>query len=192
MNSRQIWNDYQASLKAFLHARLSNPADVEDLLQDILIKSHQNLGTLAKEGSLKSWLFQIANRTLIDHYRQQGKARDLQPEDLWYGDGSESQTPPGPGGEDSVQQDLARCLLPFIRQLPPAQAEALRAVELEGKSQKAYAAEQGISYSTLKSRIQAGRKVLRGQYESCCRFSISARGDLLDYQQKQASGCKSC
>lgn len=43
MNAEAIWQEYQMSLKAFLHKNVANPDDVDDLLQDILLKSYQNL-----------------------------------------------------------------------------------------------------------------------------------------------------
>ena len=38
-----VWADYRARIKAFLHARVSDPEDVEDLLQDISIKVFDGL-----------------------------------------------------------------------------------------------------------------------------------------------------
>lgn len=38
-----IWAEYQSSLKAFLYKNVSNHADVDDLLQEILLITYQNL-----------------------------------------------------------------------------------------------------------------------------------------------------
>ncbi|MCJ8272648.1 MAG: RNA polymerase sigma factor SigZ, partial [Psychrosphaera sp.] len=76
MNLETLWLAYQSNLKAFLHKNVSNPNDVEDLLQEILIKTHQNLGQLKDSKKVKSWLFQIANHTIIDFYRKRGNAQD--------------------------------------------------------------------------------------------------------------------
>ena len=46
MNIEQVWASYKASLKAFLHSCVANPDDVDDLLQEILIKVHQHLPEL--------------------------------------------------------------------------------------------------------------------------------------------------
>ncbi|WP_096084926.1 RNA polymerase sigma factor SigZ [Agaribacterium haliotis] len=189
MKLEQIWSQYRSGLKAFLHSRLDNEADVEDLLQDILIKSHSKLSQLHNQDSLKSWLFQIANNSLIDFYRRRGK-KLAQGELLWY-----ESTEQGPGAAlpQDVWQQLRPCLEPFIAALPEQSAELLRAVELEGQSQKQLADELGISYSTLKSRVQKARKQLRKLYQSCCSFDVDQRGMLLEAKAKAKAGaCKGC
>lgn len=175
-----IWAEYKKSLKAFLHSKISEPADVDDLLQDILIKSYQRIGDLKKESSIKSWLFQIANHTIIDFYRKQGRINGVKEEDLWYEQDVKT-----------VQNELSHCIEPFIQALPAEQAELLKLIDLEGYSQKAYAEEKGIAYSTLKSRVHQGRKALRGLFDDCCQYELDAAGNLLEYQSKGGS-CKGC
>jgi len=107
MNIEEIWSLYRSSLKAFLHSKISSPTDVEDLLQDILIKTYNNIDGLKKAESIKPWLFQIANRTAIDFYRKKGRLSEIGAEDLWY---SES--------EYDVKADLSHCIEPFLKALP--------------------------------------------------------------------------
>jgi RNA polymerase sigma-70 factor (ECF subfamily) len=176
----QIWSQYRSSVKSFLHSRISNPAEVEDLLQEVLVKTYENLETVENQFSIKSWLFRIANNAIIDFYRRTGKSRNLSAEDLWY------------SAEDvDIKRELSNCIEPFISALPASTAEMLRAIDLEGKSQKAYAQELGISYSTLKSRVQNSRTQLRDLFGKCCHFSVDASGNLLDFDPK-SNICKKC
>lgn len=180
MELEEIWSLYQRSLKAFLHSKVSNPSDVEDLLQEILLKTHSHIGGLREEDSVKSWLFQIASRTVIDFYRSKGRADELDVEDLWYGE-----------NEKSVKKELSACIEPFLKGLPEDAANLLRLVDLDGKSQKIYAQELGISYSTLKSRVQKARLALRDLFETCCHYSLDKHGNIIDFEQKPGS-CKHC
>ncbi|ACJ31713.1 RNA polymerase ECF-type sigma factor, putative [Shewanella piezotolerans WP3] len=180
MKLEQIWSAYRSKLKAFLHSKVSNPADVEDLLQDILIKTHSSLGSLQKGDSIQSWLFQIANRTTIDFYRKKNRIKELEPEELWYEERKEN-----------IKAELAPCIEPFLKALPDDMAQLLRAVDLEGQSQKAYAEELGLSYTTLKSRVQKGRSELRGLFEGCCHYNLDSQGNLLEFEQKSVN-CKKC
>ena len=66
LNLEQVWAEYQQALKSFLHSKVNNTADVDDLLQEILIKTYQNLDKVQDVSSVKSWLFQLANHTIID------------------------------------------------------------------------------------------------------------------------------
>ena len=177
----QIWSDYGQALRGFLRARVSDPDDVEDLLQEIMIRTHRNLAGLREDTKLRAWIYQIARNVVIDHYRKAGKGADLQADDLWYHD-------PDPA---TARDDLAACIAPMVRALPPEYAEVLTAVDLEGQAQKDYAAARGMPYSTLKSQVQSARKQLRGLFENCCRFSFDTRGGVSDYERK-SDGCAKC
>jgi len=180
MKIEKVWGEYQAALKRFLLTKVSNEADVDDLLQEILIKTYNNLHTIKNTGNVKSWLFQVANNTIIDFYRKNKRDKDLMEYANWY------------AGEDSqLTSRLSDCILPFINELPEEQASLLKAVDIDNKSQKAYAEELGISYSTLKSRVQKSRHSLKGVFDGCCHFSIDKRGNLYDFEEKP-SGHNPC
>ena len=180
MNIETVWQEYRNKIKAFLHAKVSNPDDVDDLLQEILIKTFDNLHSVQSEAKIKSWLYQVANNAIIDFYRKRGRAAKIEGEELWY---EQSQ--------ESTEQALSRCIEPFINALPEDSSALLTAIDLHGQSQKDYAAEHGISYSTLKSRVQKSRERLRGLYEECCRLSLEKQGNVVEFDLKSGN-CKGC
>lgn len=169
MELEQIWAEYRSGLKSFLHSRVSDPAEVDDLLQQILIKTSDNLESIRSDQSIKGWLYQVANRTIIDFYRARARERDVSAEDLWYSE-----------NDDHLQQALSQCIVPFISALPSDSATLLTRIDLEGQSQKAYAEEHEISYSTLKSRVQKARGELRKSFERCCSLTLDQFGNITD------------
>ncbi|MCF6442988.1 RNA polymerase sigma factor SigZ [Pseudoalteromonas luteoviolacea] len=173
MTIEEIWQVYRSSLKAFLHSKVSNPDDVEDLLQDVLLKTHLAMHSLNKKSSIKAWLFQIAHHTVIDHYRKNGQEKHIESQQLWY----ESQ-------QRNIKMELAQCIRPFIQALPEKSASLLEEVELEGKSQKQLAQELSISYSTVKSRVQKARTELNDVFHACCDYDLDKRGNLIEYHPK--------
>ncbi|WP_417432679.1 RNA polymerase sigma factor SigZ [Kiloniella sp.] len=180
LDMAHVWTEYRAVLKAFLHSKVSNPTEVEDLLQEILIKTHENLKSIKSESSLKSWLFQIANNTIIDFYREKSKAGKVRSDDLWYGQ-----------EEAGNEFGLAGCVKPFIQALPFESAELLTAIDIKGEEQKSYAARKGIKYSTLKSRVQKSRQELKGLFEDCCYLTFDYSGTVVNYVEK-STNCKKC
>ncbi|MEM6998639.1 MAG: RNA polymerase sigma factor SigZ [Pseudomonadota bacterium] len=180
MDIENIWTAYRSSLKAFLLLKISNPADVDDLLQEIIIKTYKNLDSLKSEDSLKSWLFSIANNTVKDFYKQKSRVKDFSNNSLWYEE-----------DESDLKQSLSQCIQPFINALPENTAEILNSIDIRGQSQKSYAQEHDISYSTLKSRVQKGRGQLRKMYEDCCQFSFDHQGNLMECHSKQ-NNCNNC
>ncbi|MDC5811940.1 RNA polymerase sigma factor SigZ [Vibrio europaeus] len=183
LSLEQVWAEYQQALKSFLHSKVGNPDDVEDLQQEILLKTYQNLATIADASSVKAWLFQLANRTIIDFYRKRARQQrdgELQADDLWF----EEQ-------EASLEQGMAECIKPFVHALPAEQSQLLEAVELNGESQKQIAEKVGVSYSTLKSRVQKGRVELRKLFEECCTLQLDKHGNLVDCEAKSKQ-CGRC
>jgi RNA polymerase sigma-70 factor (ECF subfamily) len=180
MNLESIWQEYSTSLRGFLYSRVSNDADVEDLLQEVLIKTHQNLDTVKSSEKIKPWLFQLTNNTIIDFYRKKGRSKDISAADLWYAD-----------DDVVVEQALAQCVEPFIRALPKKSADLLLAIDIEGQSQKEYAEKAGISYSTIKSQVQRGRAKLRTLFDDCCSLTLDKHGNVVEFQSK-SGGCESC
>ncbi len=180
MNIQNIWTEYQSSLKSFLHSKVGNPDDVDDLLQDILIKTHKSLHSIKDNEKIKSWVFQVANNTIIDFYRQNNKRQALTAEDLWYQQ-----------EEPQIIKELSLCVLPFIKGLAKEDADLLMAIEIEGLSQKDYAARNNINYSTLKSRVKKSRKKLYSLFSNCCDFSIDNKGNLSQFKQR-STGCSRC
>ncbi|CAH6815118.1 RNA polymerase sigma factor SigZ [Vibrio chagasii] len=186
LDLEQVWAEYQQTLKAFLHSKVSNSADVDDLLQEILIKTFQNLHKVQDASSVKSWLFQLANNTIIDFYRKHARQqRDskIDADDLWFADLDHN---------EEFKQNLSLCIEPFIQALPEQSAALLLAVDIKGQSQKEIAEAQNISYSTVKSRVQKSRGDLKNLFEQCCNLSLDKQGNVIDCDLKPESGCSNC
>ncbi|WP_163390496.1 RNA polymerase sigma factor SigZ [Enterovibrio norvegicus] len=177
MTIEAVWHEYQSSVKAFLHAKVSNPDDVDDLLQDILLKTYLHLNEVKDRTKVKSWLFQIANNAIVDFYREKGRSKRISQDDLWF-----------EREKEQVREDLVSCLLPFIQALPHEDAEMLTSIEMNGQSQKAYAKEQGINYSTLKSRLQKSREKINALFQDCCELSLDKNGSVIDYEARSKNG----
>lgn len=180
MNAEAAIAEYQSSLRAFLLSRMQDNADVDDVLQDALTKTFQNLHTLKSEDKIKPWLFQIARNAMMDHYRRISRDASLSVSDRWYDIPS-----------DPAEHTFEGCVEPFLHALPEEASDLLRAIELQGMSQKEYAERLGISYSTLKSRVQASRKQLRQLFDQCCDIAFASDGSVLDYSRKSQS-CDTC
>lgn len=180
MKIEQVWSEYRSSIKSFLHSKVSDATEVDDLLQEVLVKTHEKLQTVEDEASIKAWLFQVANNTIIDFYRKKDRTQNLNANDLWYAK-----------DEESIRKELSRCVEPFIQALPEDSAQLLTAIDLEGRSQRDYADDIGVSYSTLKSRVQKSRLELRGLFEKCCHFTLDRSGSLAEYNPKSRV-CEKC
>ena len=183
MELQQLWQEYSDRLRQFLLSRVKNRADVDDLLQEILIKTYRHLDTVKEPEKFLSWLFQIARNTLIDYYRKSGVETSRQ--DFVKG---AMVTNEEPEQYEQVRRELTNCIYPFLDRLPPKYREAIEAVDLQGESQKELAKKLGLSYSAVKSRVQRGRSMLKAKFEECCRYQLDVRGNIIDFAAK-LNGC---
>lgn len=163
-DARGDWNELAARLRPFIARRLASPGDVDDVLQDVLLRMHRGFGDLEDEQRFGPWVYRIARNAVIDHQRKASRSPALPPREET--DDAEA---------IDVGHELAGYLAFFVARLPSPYREAITLVELEGVSQVDAARMLGISVSGMKSRVQRGRAKLRAMLEACCEFALDAR-----------------
>ncbi len=176
-----VWAAFAGPVRQFIHRRVRDDADADDILQIVFAKIHAGLGTLADTERLPAWIFRIARNAVIDHIRSRASeplAVDL-PEDV-----ADVQEPV------SVIQELAGCVRPLIEGLPEPYRQALLLTEIEGRTQQELATSLGLSLSGAKSRVQRGREQLKASLLACCHVERDRRGRVVDYEPRP--GCSGC
>lgn len=169
-----MWREVIAQLRAFVRRRIADPDRAEDLVADILLRVHENLGSIDDRERLSHWVSRVARNAVIDEYRRAGRARELLV--------AEPETEPvEEPAETSVLDELAGCLRPLLAGLPPEQRRAVEMVDLDGMAQADAARHEGVSLSGIKSRVQRGRRRLAGLLGQCCALTLDARGVPMDY-----------
>ena len=188
--SEPLWEELQGNLRAFISRRVRNPSDVDDLVQRVLLQIVKGLGSLRDAEKLHAWVYRTARNVIVDYYRSSSSRREVASggtEDLALADAADRQAPAE--DERAALQELAACLTPMIRQLPPAYREAITLADLEGVNQAEAAARAGVSVSGMKSRIQRGRKQLKAVLEECCRVHLDRRGTIVAYDPRTPHSC---
>lgn len=178
MTTDAVWSAFGARLRGFIAKRVRGEADVDDILQDVFAKIHAGLGRLREGARLEAWLFQVARRAIVDHFRKR--------------------LPAGLKGDVAARNDpadlsaeVSTWLEPMMALLPEEDREALRLTDLEGLSQKDLAVRWGLSVTGAKSRVQRARARLKGALLQCCHVETDRRGAPIDYVRKR-SDCGPC
>ena len=52
-----LWDQYSRRLWVFIHSRVSDPADADDLLQDVFIRVHRRLCCQPEWNKPESWFY---------------------------------------------------------------------------------------------------------------------------------------
>ena len=175
MTTDAVWTAFGGRLRGFIAKRVREDVDIDDILQDVFAKIHEGLPKLQESEKLEAWLFQVARRAVVDHYRRRRPA--ALPEDV-------AEKPPA----KDVLAEVAAWLDPMMSFLPEEDREALR---LEGVPRKELAKRLGLSVTGAKSRVQRARARLKEALLDCCHLEMDRRGRPIDYTKKR-SDCGPC
>lgn len=175
--ARGAWRDIEARLRPYLARRVPTAVEVDDVLQDILVKIHTGLAFLHDGERFGAWVYRIAEHVLADAARARRPVAGVSPISI-----------EASGGDDEardLQLGLGQCVALFVARLPSPYREAITLTELQGLTQKEAAEMLGISLSGMKSRVQRGRERIRGMFEECCEISVDCRGRIVECESRE-------
>ena len=161
----RLFTEFAPLLKSFglSTAHLNSPqAFGDELVQEVMIKVWLRAGQFNPDkASVKTWLYSIARNTRIDMLRRQSRHMGGVDVDECWLEAEEGQP------VKSLQQARAeRSISEGLATLPPEQAEVVKKVYLEGKTQLEVAEESSLPLGTVKSRMRLAMKKLKLVFES--------------------------
>ncbi len=62
---------YSSKLFHFLHPKISNVSDIEDIIQETFFKLYKNILRYDPQWKFSTWIYTAVNRQPISHYRSQ-------------------------------------------------------------------------------------------------------------------------
>lgn len=154
-----LYDRYSGILKSLIMGVIHNDAEADDLLQEIFMEIwNQAAHYSAQKGKPLGWIVTLTRRRSIDRLRKkQAYARaeerlqnetEQQP-DAWVHNSTE---------DDIEISDTRRLILGILKNLPPAQRDAIDLAFYHGMSQREIAAKTGIPLGTIKTRLELGLK----------------------------------
>jgi RNA polymerase sigma-70 factor, ECF subfamily len=184
------WQELRGNLRTFIARRVRHQADVDDLVQRVLLQIVTGLGSLREVERLHAWVYRFARNVIVDYYRSPTVRRELTSGDaVDLMTATEQKRPALVDDERTAFRELATCLAPMIRRLPSPYQEAIKMSDLEGLTQADAARRAGISVSGMKSRIQRARQQLRAIVDACCRVELDRRGSITSYAPRRPNAC---
>ena len=175
--SREQWGRLRSDVSRLVARRLPTRADVEDVVQEVLLRVWKHGGSVREEERFGAWLSRVAYTAAADHLRARQKLPLVRYEPT-------EQPGPDPVQEPGVKRLIASVLRPFIDALPDPYRETVALSELDGLGHAVIAERLGVSVSAVKSRVQRGREQLRQMLERCCEIVLDARGAPLSCQRR--------
>ncbi|WP_439112663.1 sigma-70 family RNA polymerase sigma factor [Hydrogenophaga sp.] len=168
-----LWSRHEAELRRWLLSRAPNASEVDDLLQDVFLKTLKHREHLESISQPRAWLFEVTRNTLTDRFRGSRESLPL-PEDF--------EAMPAPVEQADTVDTLAQACLPrVLAELDPQDREAIELCDLQGMPQAHFAQLKQLTLSAAKSRVQRARKRMRERMTSACQVSFDDTGRVDDF-----------
>ena len=154
----ELYKAHSGRLYSLACRMLGNPADAEDLLQEIFLSAHRKLDSFRGEAALGTWLYRLAMNQLLDHVRSRAARTGQLTDGL--DDATLLQDASGHRLADRAidRIDLERALA----ELPEGCRAAFVLHDVEGLEHKEVSDVLGIAEGTSKSQVHKARLRLRG------------------------------
>ncbi len=169
------WEEHAPGLKRFIHSRVRDEDQAEDILQDVAVKVLSRLGGLREPDKIEPWIYRICRNTIIDHYRRKKIATE--PPDRLFVEADME--------EERFRAELGSFLRGLIRDLPPKYRRALVLTAYEGLTQRELGRRLGLSLSGAKSRVRRARERLKAGLSARCNLEFDCYGRIILYSPKK-------
>jgi len=166
----RLYKAYREKLLAFILGKVGDQSLAEDILHETMLKMNTcfELGKTCQ--SPKAYMFQIANFTIADHFREKKKGIPAFTEEKAI--------------SSELNEEMANCLQVFLKELPAKYQQAVQMADIEGIPQKKIAEKMGISLSGAKSRVQRGREQLKALFVKACNIRADRYGNVMECEEK--------
>jgi len=148
----------QSRLRNFIRRRVSDPGDVEDILQDVFYELVETYRVMKPVEQVTAWLYRVARNRITDLFRKRTReAARAEPAKITE-EGEvlmlDEFLPSPEAGPDAAYARgvLLEAIDDALEELPDDQREVFVAHELMGYSFKELSAQTGVSVNTLLSR----------------------------------------
>jgi RNA polymerase sigma-70 factor (ECF subfamily) len=153
----EIYRTHSPRLFGLINRMIGNPADAEDLLQEVFLAAHRKLEGFRGESALGTWLYRLATNHCLDHLRSRA-ARTGQLTDAI----DDEPALPDAGSRGIAETTVAKMDLErALAQLPEGCRAAFLLHDVEGLEHREVADALGIAEGTSKSQVHKARLKLR-------------------------------
>lgn len=165
----RLFREYEPAVRRILRHRGWRGADLDDLVQDVMLRVYRGLGSFRRDASFDTWILQIVRNAAANAQRDRStaKARAGRPslEGLLAAEGSgpalpEPESPAGGPLDDALAAERKTRLAAALEELPARVRQCLL-FRYQGYKYREIADAQGVTVATVKKQVTEGHKRLR-------------------------------
>jgi RNA polymerase sigma-70 factor (ECF subfamily) len=165
----QLIERFQPTVYAVALARLRNPAEAQELAQEVFLHGMRKLPQLRDAQCFPGWLRQITVRMAINRLTRRGPLQKVEAEVL-----DNAEAAGGDPVEALVKAEQAAELYEALEQLKPVDRATLLAFYIRGRSLIEMAREFETPVGTIKRRLHVARNRLKRLLEKAGASSVPA------------------
>jgi len=147
---------HQPRLFSLVRHYTRNPVEIEDLVQDTLLKAFARLASFQSQSSFYTWIYRIATNTILDWLKRQGRNPVQAVEDVEIAAPSAHRSVMRPDAR-LAQEEIACITQAILEELPEIFRTVLILREFEDLAYQEIADVLGISIGTVESRLFRAR-----------------------------------
>lgn len=151
----QLVRRHMGSAYALALARVREPADAEDVVQDAFVRAVEKLDECRNPAQFGAWLLTIVRNRAMDFHRSRA-VRDALPLER-VGEVTDRSSPQ----RETERSELRRDLLDALEGLTELQREVILLYDLEGWSHKEIAEKLGITEGSARVLLHKARRLVR-------------------------------
>lgn len=139
-----------------LYVQLSDKNLVLDLTQDVLIKMIRSLHLFRGDCKFSTWMYQLIQNTLKNHYRQQASHEFCSIEDILHLAGSDAASPE----YQAIHSERFKTIDNVLSSMPCDMRSCLSAFIRDGESYEEIAKIMDCPVGTVRSRISRAKRII--------------------------------
>jgi len=155
-----LLENHRAFLR-YLERRVGDRELAEDILQDAFTKVMDRPDQAPTDEGVVPWFYRLLRNAAIDQFRRRGAANraiDAFAHEL------EAHVAPEP----ELEAEICACVTRLAGSLKEEYAEALRVVDVQGTTVKAFAEQRGLSANNAGVRVFRAREALKKRVTETC------------------------
>jgi RNA polymerase sigma-70 factor, ECF subfamily len=158
----QLMLRWQGRIFHFIRKGVRDAEVAEELTQETFWRVWQYRGKYKPGGTFSAWLFRIASRLCLDHYRKQSRRPSL----IGTDDPPDTVAPPRDDPREAARgAELEGAIEAAMAKLPVNQRLAIEMIRFEGLSYKEAAEALECSVGAVEQLLYRGRQQLRAALE---------------------------
>ena len=156
---KELYETYYPKLKTLFSKKIKDEQEVEDLIQDTMLRVHLKYDTYNSKYAMSTWLYAVANSVMNNHFRTRSRQPALSyAKELYDNIHTESFDSPE---NILISNEVTDIINKTLSKLSKEYLEAYQLKEVEGLSLKDISEQLDVPINTVKSRVKRARDSIK-------------------------------